>query len=310
MGSNEYHGILCVDKPAGFTSFDVIAKLRGILRQRKMGHAGTLDPMATGVLPVFLGAATRAIDLVPVQDKGYTAGFTLGLSTDTYDSTGQIQQTAPVRVGRQEIEAALSGFRGQIEQLPPMYSAVKVNGQKLYQLARQGKTIEREPRRVIVYDLQLLDYDEATCQGTLHIFCSKGTYVRSIVHDLGQLLGCGGVMHTLRRWSALDYDLDECMTLDQIESKSVDGTLQLRPVDSCFAQWDAVQLSEELTRLYINGVRFSPRRLLHAPQDNRKLRVYGCNGQFLGLAYSQWDEDQFRAVRTFHTGLNCNSTAI
>ena len=194
-------GIIIIDKPAGWTSMDVCAKLRGILREKRIGHAGTLDPMATGVLPVFVGHATKAVQFAENGRKEYRAVLKLGTVTDTQDTTGTVLETHPVTVGADEVRAALEHFTGELLQLPPMYSALKVNGQKLYDLARQGKTVERKPRAITVYELELLE-QSAPDEFALRVVCSKGTYIRTLCHDLGQALGCGGCMAALRRTMA------------------------------------------------------------------------------------------------------------
>ncbi|MEG1943594.1 MAG: tRNA pseudouridine(55) synthase TruB [Angelakisella sp.] len=201
-------GIICVDKPKDFTSFDVVAKARGITGCRKMGHGGTLDPMATGVLPLFLGRATKVMDIMPGEDKRYTASFRLGLTTDTQDITGTVLEESSMAITPAALENALLPLRGEISQLPPMYSAVQVGGRRLYDLARAGKEIDRPCRTVSIYTLELVSYDEATRQGVLDIACSKGTYVRTIIHDIGTALGCGGVLTALRRTETLGYKLD------------------------------------------------------------------------------------------------------
>ena len=180
-------GVILIDKPSGFTSFDVIAVLRGVLRERRLGHTGTLDPMATGVLPVLVGKATRAADILPENEKSYRAGFALGYSTDTLDVTGEVVKRSGKTASREELLAALDSFRGVITQLPPMYSAVQVGGRRLYDLARQGVSVERTPRRVEVYSAELIGFDQSAQSGELEISCSKGTYIRSIIDDLGEL---------------------------------------------------------------------------------------------------------------------------
>ena len=192
-------GILPVKKPEGWTSFDVIAKLRGVLRIKRLGHSGTLDPMATGVLPVFVGRATKACDIIPDRRKVYTAGFQLGVSTDTLDSTGKTLKTSDKAVARADLECAKSSFAGDIMQVPPMYSAIKVNGKKLYELARAGKEIEREPRAVHIDSIDIIEYDEASRMGVMKVDCEKGTYIRSVISDIGEKLGCGGMMTSLER---------------------------------------------------------------------------------------------------------------
>lgn len=184
------NGILIIDKPAGWTSHDVVAKLRGILHEKRIGHAGTLDPMATGVLPVFVGRATRAVEFAAEREKEYLAGLRLGLTTDTQDTTGTVTATHPVTAGRADLEAVLPQFTGDILQIPPMYSAIKRQGQKLYELARRGQEVERDPRPVTIHALEILDQPSPT-EYTLRVACSKGTYVRTLCHDIGQALGCG-----------------------------------------------------------------------------------------------------------------------
>ena len=192
------NGIIIIDKPADWTSMDVCAKLRGILKTKKVGHAGTLDPMATGVLPVFVGQATRAVSFAESGEKEYVATLRLGLVTDTQDTSGHTLAESPVTVTAAEVAAALHAFTGDITQIPPMYSAIKINGQKLYDLARQGREVERKARPVTIYELELLE-QLSPADYRLRIRCSKGTYVRTLCHDIGQALGCGGAMYSLRR---------------------------------------------------------------------------------------------------------------
>ena len=192
------NGIIIIDKPAGWTSMDVCAKLRGILHEKRVGHAGTLDPMATGVLPVFVGQATKAVSFAEGGKKVYEAVLQLGRVTDTQDTTGETLEERAVTVTADDVRAALPRFLGEIEQIPPMYSAIKVNGQKLYDLARQGKEVARKPRRITIYDLALTE-ELGNGQYALRVECSKGTYIRTLCHDLGQALGCGGCMAALRR---------------------------------------------------------------------------------------------------------------
>lgn len=240
-------GILVFDKPQGFTSHDVVAKLRGILRTRKIGHGGTLDPMATGVLPIFVGGATKASDYAAAQDKTYEAGFTLGFSTDTQDTTGTVIERSDRRVTLDEVRDALEGFRGAQKQIPPMYSAIKIDGQKLYDLARKGKEVERPARDITILDIALLNFDPDTQKGSFRVTCSKGTYVRTIVHDLGEKLGTHAAMHALTRTRAGVYDLSEAVTFEQIERARDDGTLEglFRPTDSLFVDYPAVTLNAE-----------------------------------------------------------------
>ena len=212
------NGIIIIDKPAGWTSMDVCAKLRGILKTKKIGHAGTLDPMATGVLPVFVGQATRGVSFAESGEKEYVATLRLGLVTDTQDTSGRTLETHPVTVSMDDVAAALPRFTGDIEQIPPMYSAIKINGQKLYDLARQGREVERKPRAVIIHELELLEQLSDT-DFTLRVRCSKGTYIRTLCHDIGQALGCGGCMASLRRTMAAGYTLAESHTIDEVQAQ-------------------------------------------------------------------------------------------
>ena len=268
-------GILIIDKPAGWTSMDVCAKLRGILREKRIGHAGTLDPMATGVLPVFVGRATKAVQFAENGRKEYRAVLKLGTVTDTQDTTGTVLEAHPVTVGADEVRAALEHFTGELLQLPPMYSALKVNGQKLYDLARQGKTVERKPRAITVYEMELLE-QSAPDEFTLRVVCSKGTYIRTLCHDLGQALGCGGCMAALRRTEASNFRIDEAVTLEDVQRE---GEALLRPTDSLFRQYPAYTIpSTEQERKCLCG------NSLRAKLPDGLYRVYGRDGAFLALS--------------------------
>lgn len=285
MQNSELTGILLMDKPQGFTSHDVVAKLRGILHTRKIGHGGTLDPLATGVLPVFVGGATKAADFAAAQDKEYVAGFTLGYCTDTQDATGETLQTSGRRAAREEVERALAQFRGPQQQVPPMYSAVKVNGQKLYDLARKGKEVERPARDIIVHEAVLLDFDEAAQKGTLRLTVSKGTYVRTIINDLGEALGTLAVMHSLVRTRSGAYALDQCRSFDEVERAMQDGTMPqlMLPTDSLFPEHPAVQLTGEGAERIARGAVVFPRQAQGLPEQAGALcRVYH-EGRFLML---------------------------
>lgn len=285
MQNSELTGILLMDKPQGFTSHDVVAKLRGILHTRKIGHGGTLDPLATGVLPVFVGGATKAADFAAAQEKEYVAGFTLGYCTDTQDATGETLQTSGRRAARDEVERALAQFRGPQQQVPPMYSAVKVNGQKLYDLARKGKEVERPARDIIVHEAVLLDFDEAAQKGTLRLMVSKGTYVRTIVNDLGEALGTLAVMHSLVRTRSGAYALDQCRSFDEVERAMQDGTMPqlMLPTDSLFLEHPAVQLTGEGAERIARGAVVFPRQVQGLPEQAGALcRVYH-EGRFLML---------------------------
>ena len=271
-------GIIIIDKPAGWTSQDVVARLRGVFHERRIGHGGTLDPMATGVLPIFVGRATRAVEFFEHAEKEYVAGLRLGVKTDTQDLTGEIVAQRPVSVTREQVQAALEGFLGVQEQLPPMYSAVKIGGKKLYELARQGKTVERKPRQIELLELELLSGENADWQ--FRVRCSKGTYVRTLCHDIGQALGCGGCMSSLRRTKAGGYGLDRAVTMEEIISMD-DPAACLLPVDSVFDRLPRVTVHENQLRAIYNGAAVKASGLADGPY-----RVYAPDGTFLmvGLA--------------------------
>ena len=269
------NGIIIIDKPAGWTSMDVCAKLRGILHEKRVGHAGTLDPMATGVLPVFVGQATKAVSFAENGRKVYEAVLQLGRVTDTQDTTGETLEERAVTVTADDVCAALPRFLGEIEQIPPMYSAIKVNGQKLYDLARQGKEVARKPRRITIYDLALTD-ELGNGQYALRVECSKGTYIRTLCHDLGQALGCGGCMAALRRTEASGFCIGEAVTL---EDAAREGEALLRPLDSLFRAYPAFTIpNATLEKKCLCG---NPLRVSLA---DGIYRVYGCDGTFLALS--------------------------
>ena len=269
------NGIIIIDKPAGWTSMDVCAKLRGILHEKRVGHAGTLDPMATGVLPVFVGQATKAVSFAENGRKVYEAVLQLGRVTDTQDTTGETLEERAVTVTADGVRAALPRFLGEIEQIPPMYSAIKVNGQKLYDLARQGKEVARKPRRITIYDLALTE-ELGNGQYALRVECSKGTYIRTLCHDLGQALGCGGCMAALRRTEASGFGIGEAVTL---EDAAREGEALLRPLDSLFRTYPAFTIpNAALEKKCLCG---NPLRVSLA---DGIYRVYGCDGTFLALS--------------------------
>ena len=285
MQQTELSGILLMDKPQGFTSHDVVAKLRGILHTRKIGHVGTLDPLATGVLPVCIGGATKAADFAAAQDKEYVAGFTLGYCTDTQDVTGEIVQTGARIAAEYVVKRAVRGFVGPQQQLPPMYSAVKVSGQKLSDLARKGREVERPARDIIVHEMELLDFDENAQKGTLRCVVSKGTYVRTLVNDLGEKLGTLAVLHSLVRTRSGAYPLDRCRSFEDCERAMADGTMQqlLLPTDSLFTDCPAVALTAEGAERIARGAVVFPRQTDSLPETAGTLcRVYH-EGRFLML---------------------------
>lgn len=276
------NGIIIIDKPAGWTSMDVCAKLRGILKTKKIGHAGTLDPMATGVLPVFVGRATRAVSFAEGGEKEYVAGLRLGRTTNTQDTEGETLTQSPVTVGREELEAVLPRFTGEISQIPPMFSAIKINGQKLYDLARQGKEVERKARAVTIFALEVVEQVSET-DYILRIRCSKGTYVRTLCHDIGQALGCGGCMFSLRRTMAAGFTLDESVTLERMQEG---GEALLRPTDSLFRDRPDYRLkTEKQEERCRNGNPF----FIQENLPEGEYRIYGREGEFLCLSRLQGD---------------------
>ena len=269
------NGIVIVDKPQNWTSQDVTAKLRGVFQTRRIGHGGTLDPMATGVLPVFVGRATRGVEFFEHAEKIYEATLRLGVTTDTEDITGKILETKEVSVTEQEFLDVLSQFRGKIQQIPPMYSAIKVDGKKLYDLARQGKEVERKPREIEIFELTCLEFAGQTAR--LRIHCSKGTYIRTLCKDIGAALGCGGCMEALRRVQAGEYTIEEAVPLAELlEAENPEQFL--RSVDSMFRNHPAITLTVKQEQRCRNGNSFS------IALDDGTYRVYGQNGDFLALS--------------------------
>ena len=294
------NGILCVNKPEGFTSFDVIAKMRGITGVRKMGHAGTLDPMATGVLLLLLGRATKACDILPDETKRYTAGFRFGLTTDTQDVTGTVLSESGKVVEKETLCGILSDFKGDIKQVPPMYSPVHVNGQRLYDLARQGREVEREPRLIHIFELELLNYDEEIRSGLLDVRCSKGTYIRTLVHDVGQRLGAGGVLTSLVRTESSGFTLEKCITLEEAQELSAAGMIgeRLIPVETVFQNCPVIRLSAVQKRMFLNGVRLDLNRIRHRDEPGLH-SVYGPERDFLGVARLDFEKMELRVVSFF-----------
>ena len=268
-------GIVIVDKPQDWTSQDVTARLRRVFGTRRIGHGGTLDPMATGVLPVFVGRATRGVEFFEHAEKAYETVLRLGLTTDTEDITGTVLTKSPVSFTREQLEKTLEAFRGEIMQTPPMYSALKVNGQKLCDLARKGKTVERQPRPITIHELTLLEQGENTLR--LRVRCSKGTYIRTLCKDIGEALGCGGCMESLRRVSAGEYTIDEAVPLQELLDTESPGNY-LRDVDTMFRNFPAVTLTPNQEKRCRNGNPFSVK------MEEGTYRAYSQMGEFLMLA--------------------------
>ena len=287
------NGIIIVDKPAGWTSHDVVAKLRGAFKVKRVGHGGTLDPMATGVLPVFIGRATRAVEFCENADKEYIAGLQLGIVTDTQDITGNVLSSCKASVSIEELLAALPRFLGRQQQIPPMYSAIKHNGKKLYELARRGIEVQREAREIFVSDIEALACEESGF--LLRVVCSKGTYIRTICHDIGAALSCGGAMSSLRRTRAGVFAIEDAHTLDTILSAKSTNSIDsiIMPVDTIFAEYPAIKLNDGDTRKCKHGA-----ALKIAPQVNGKIRFYAPDGEFLMLGEAEGG--LVRAVKGFY----------
>ncbi|MDR2531759.1 MAG: tRNA pseudouridine(55) synthase TruB [Oscillospiraceae bacterium] len=295
-------GIICIYKPSGYTSFDVVAVIRKLFKTRKVGHGGTLDPMAEGVLPIFLGNATRAVDFQPGDDKEYLAGFRFGFTTDTQDITGQVTSVSDEYVSRNKM-IFVERKIGEIEQIPPMYSAVQVNGKRLYELARKGEEVERKPKKVTIHSLKVEHY--ADNEGLMRVSCSKGTYIRTLIHDIGQELGTGAVMTSLIRTKSGVFTLDDCRQLDDIRRMATrEGTEGLRgllmPTDKLFADYPKAVLDEMQTGLFCNGVKLAAARIRFDRIHKGLYAVYGNDKALLALA--QIGEDcSLKVVQRFNT---------
>jgi tRNA pseudouridine55 synthase len=262
-------GILIADKPEGFTSFDIAAITRKAAGTKRVGHTGTLDPMATGVLPLLIGRATMALDLIPDTDKEYIADIKLGEATDTLDRTGNITETSVKKVSQAEFEYALNAFSGEIKQIPPMFSAVKQNGKKLYELAREGKTVERESRTVTVYEIEALQFDEIAQTAKIRVFCSKGTYIRTLADDLGRALGTYAHLTALRRTKACGFDESEAISIDSLRA----GKFTIIPLERLFEKLPIITLDKNGEKLWRNGIRQRYENL-----DDGRYRIYTENG--------------------------------
>lgn len=285
--AGKLNGILLVDKPEGWTSHDVVAKLRGLCAERRIGHSGTLDPMATGLLVLFIGRATRAVEFAEADTKDYTARLRLGVVTDTLDTTGSVLRQTPCAVTRAELEAVLPRFRGEQEQLPPMYSAIKQNGQKLYEIARRGGTAERKPRRITISRLECVG--EEGGDFLLEVACSKGTYIRSLCADIGEALGCGGCMSGLRRTRAGQFHVRDAHTLEELQRDGAAG--RILPLDSLFVDRPGETVDGRAEqRLRVGGD-------YKTPLPDGEYRLYAASGEFLALGRAE--SGTMRALKSF-----------
>ena len=293
-------GVLNIYKEKGYTSFDVVAKLRGILHVKKIGHTGTLDPAAEGVLPVCLGTATHLCDMLTDKSKVYRAVMLLGRETDTQDCTGQILREAQVRAGEEAVREAVLSFVGDYDQIPPMYSALKVDGKRLYDLARAGKTVERKARPVRIYEIRIEEV--ALPRVTMTVHCSKGTYIRTLCHDIGQKLGCGACMESLLRTRVDRFTLEDSLTLAQIETLRDAGKLSERilPIEAVFAGLPALHTDPERDRLARNGNKIPWRTEEEAFPEGARVRLYSSDGSFIGIYEARQEERQFKPVKIFY----------
>lgn len=298
------NGVLLIDKPQEFTSFDVVAVVRRLVGQKKIGHTGTLDPNATGVLVVLLGNATKAQDLILNHDKTYIADFRLGITTDTLDIWGEVTNEKKSSVTGEDIQNILPEFTGEISQIPPMFSAVQKNGQRLYDLARQGIEVERESRNVTIYSLELLGFDEQTQSGTLKVACSKGTYVRTLIDDIGRKLGAGAVMTGLRRTSACGFDISDCITLDKAKELAENSKLEKRllSVESLFESLGYVSISDAQAKRFSNGGALDVDRTYLKKidvKDGDIFRVKDRKNNFLGLGIIDLEKRLLKIFKLF-----------
>lgn len=271
------NGIILIDKPQGWTSHDVVGKLRGILHERRIGHSGTLDPLATGLLVVFIGRATRAAEFAEADRKEYVAGLRLGMNTDTQDITGRIISKETDIPDEPEVRIAIERFRGELEQIPPMYSAVKIGGKKLYELARKGESIERKPRHITIFGLEITSRSDNDY--ILDVVCSKGTYIRTLCHDIGAALGCGGCMSSLRRTKSGVFSVDNAYTIAEIQEAADRGEEEklLLPIDTLFAGYTKLSVDADSEKKLKNGC------IINTSSPDGRFRVYSEDGEFLLL---------------------------
>lgn len=291
-------GIILLDKPNNMTSFSAVNRVRRLLSVKKAGHTGTLDPMATGVLPIALSSCTRFIDFLPVHDKAYVAEARLGVTTDTLDSTGTVLSESEVNVTREALEGIIKNYIGTIKQIPPMYSAVSKNGKRLYELARQGIEIEREAREITIYSLSLTSFEKD--RFTLSVECSAGTYIRSLIDDIGRDLGCGAVMTALRRTAANGFSIEDCVTLDELQN-AVNENRQneyITPVEKCFDIYPDITVTQGQAKRFSNGGELSCDRLRENSADGI-YRVYSPEGLFLGLGEIEPGSEFLKVKRVF-----------
>lgn len=302
------HGVLNVYKEKGYTSHDVVAKLRGIVKQKKIGHTGTLDPDAEGVLPVCLGKATKLCDLLTDKDKTYQAVLLLGKTTDTQDTSGQVlEEQKTDGLTEDKVREVILGFQGEYDQIPPMYSALKVNGKKLYELAREGKEVERKARKITIHEIRILEMNLPEVK--MEVTCSKGTYIRTLCHDIGQKLGCGGCMKELLRTRVERFDIKDSIRLEEIESLQKEGSLdeKIIAIDEMFPTYRQILLTPKAAAAVRNGNSFRQKDILQKTAfkeyaDGENVRVYDEMHQFIAIYRYSGKEELFKIVKMFFDG--------
>jgi tRNA pseudouridine55 synthase len=296
-------GILNIYKEKGYTSHDVVARMRGILKMKKIGHTGTLDPDAEGVLPVCIGKGTKLVDLITDRDKTYIADCRLGITTDTQDISGKVIKRSELRVDFKQLEQAVNSYIGEYLQLPPMYSAIKIDGKKLYELAREGKDVERERRKVFIKDIRILDFQEAAQEFKVQVECGKGTYIRTLLHDIGETLGCGGTMISLVRTAVGNFYLENALHLSKVEELMAADQLSpyLITIDDIFRDYPRIDILGEYDKLVHNGNEFKQEHGIASDRipRNKLVRVYDSQGQFIGLYQYHPKKGSYRPVKMF-----------
>ena len=298
-----YHGIINIYKEAGFTSHDVVAKMRGILKQKKIGHTGTLDPDAVGVLPVCLGSGTKLCDMLTEKEKEYEAVLLLGVETDTQDISGEVKARREVTLTGQQVREAILSFIGDYQQIPPMYSALKVDGKKLYELARAGKEVERRPRPVVIHDIQILEMDLPRV--SMVVSCSKGTYIRTLCHDIGQKLGCGGTMEKLKRTRVSSFSIEDAITIEQLEELKRQDKVgeKVIPVDKVFEHLPAFHVKDKYLYMVKNGNALYPNQIVEEREakEGIEARLYDLEEQFYGVYEYDKVNGRMKPVKMFLT---------
>lgn len=299
------NGVLIVDKPQGFTSFDVAAIVRKLCKTKKVGHTGTLDPMATGVLPILIGNAAKAQQFMPDHSKEYIAELCFGIETDTLDITGNVLTKRRTSVTAEDMQNILSSFVGDLMQIPPMYSAIKKDGKRMYELAREGIVLELDPRPITVHELDMTDFNEQEQKATIRVLCSQGTYIRSICRDIGAMLGCGAVMSQLRRTRACGFSENQAYSLDRLREEGFNIEDCIMPTESLFSSYGTVKVSSAQTARFKNGGSLALDRLhsLNSAGDGAIMRVYSSNNEFIGLGKITQTENSLKFLKLF-----CNNT--